>query len=173
MITQQGEPLAARVQQSFLELSEVASDLNSVSDEMGKYVAEIDAALKQLNLGITVWVDVGRWTDHEYDYYAEQIGYGRINGKWGVALQTVNGDYRWPEDDKQESWLFNEAPRRLRLSGIQKLPEMLRELSKMGTTTAKEIKSRLAEVKEISAAVKTVAQATDPEKKRMREGARK
>lgn len=166
-MTTPGEPLAMRVQRSFLELSEVASDLNSVSDELGKYASEIDAALKKLNLGIAVWVSFCDWDENGYDYYMEQIGYGKIDGKWGIAIRTVTGNHQWPDDDKTESWLFNDAPRRMRLASIEKLPEVLSELSRQSAETIKEIRGRLAEVKEVAGAVKAAADATAPEKKRL------
>lgn len=173
-MTTQGEPLAARVQKSFLELSEVASDLNSVSDELGKCVSEIDVALKKLNLGISVWVNVNHWEDEHtgIDYYSEQIGYGKIEGKWGLAIRTVRGNYNWPDDEKIESWLFNDGPRKLRLASIEKIPEVLSELSKQSLEMVKNIRGRLNEVKDVAGAVKIAAEATEPEKKRMTEQAR-
>jgi hypothetical protein len=148
-----GDSLAERVQSCYVQLSSVASDLNTVSDELGKSVAEIDDALKKLNLGVSVWVNIHEW-EEEFDYYMEQLGYAKVDGKWGIALRTVSGDFRWPDQDKIEQWLFNDAPRRLRLAAIETLPEMLKSLSEEAVKTTDKIKSRLAEAKEVAAAVK-------------------
>jgi hypothetical protein len=148
-----GDSLAERVQSSYLQLSSVASDLNAVSDELGKSVAEIDAVLKRLNLGISVWVHINSWGDEDYSF--EDIGYAKVDGKWGIALQTVSGNERWPDQDHVEQWLFSDAPRKLRLASIEKLPEMLKRLSEEAVETTNKIKGKLAEVKEVATAVKT------------------
>jgi hypothetical protein len=148
-----GDSLAERVQSSYLQLSSVASDLNTVSDELGKSIAEIDLALKKLNLGVSVWVDINEWED-DLDYYKEQLGYAKIDGKWGIALRTVSGNLNWPDRDEVEQWLFSDAPRRLRLAAIETLPDMLKSLSDEAVETTSKIKGKLAEAKEVAAAVK-------------------
>jgi hypothetical protein len=152
--------LAERVQSSYLQLSAVASDLNTVSDELGKSIAEIDAALKKLSLGISVWVEITRWEGDELDYYTQDIGYAKVGGKWGVALRTVSGNHNYPDRDDVEQWLFNDGPRKLRLAAIEKLPELLKKLSEEAVETTKKIKDRLAEAQEVAAAVKHAAWGT-------------
>jgi hypothetical protein len=171
------DSLVERVQASYLQLFDVASDLNAVSDELGKSVAEIDGALKRLNLGIPIWVEINRWDGEELDYFYESVGYAKVGGKWGVSLMTVSGNHSNPDRDDVERWLFNDGPRKLRLASIEKLPEVLKNLSEEAIITTKKIKSRLAEVKEVAAAVKEAAWATEPVRKalgeRIREGAKK
>jgi hypothetical protein len=170
-----GDSLAEKVQASYLQLSAVASDLNTVSDELGKSVTEIDAALKKLNLGISVWVTVSDWAGEELDYYIEQVGYAKVDGKWGIALRTISGNHNYPDRDEVEQWLFSDAPRKLRLASIETLPEVLKNLSDEAVKTTEKIKSRLAEVKEVAAAVKEAARAParNAFAERMREGAEK
>jgi hypothetical protein len=151
-----GDSLAERVQLSYLQLSSVASDLNTVSDELGKSIAEIDFALKKLNLGVSVWAKISGWED-ELDYHREELGYAKVEGKWGIALRTVTGNYNWPDQDNIEQWLFSDAPRRLRLASIETLPDMLKRLSEEASETTNKIKGKLAEVKEVAAAVKSAA----------------
>ncbi|MGA8491911.1 MAG: hypothetical protein WB711_15900 [Terriglobales bacterium] len=152
-----GDSLAERAQSSYLQLSEVASDLNAISDELGKSISEIDAALKKLNLGISVWVEISSWEGDELDYYREDIGYAKVTGKWGIALRTVSGNHNWPDRDDVEQWLFNDGPRKLRLSAIQKVPELLATLSEEAVKTTKKIKDKLAEAKDVATAVKAAA----------------
>jgi len=153
-----GGSLADRVQASYLQLSAVASDLNAISDELGKSVSEIDAALKKLNLGISVWVEIRSWTGDDLDYYRENVGYAKVDGKWGIALTTVSGNHNNPDQDDVEQWLFNDGPRKLRLDAIEKLPEVLKNLSEEAIRTTDKIKARLAEAKEVAAAVKGAAE---------------
>jgi hypothetical protein len=159
-----GDSLAGRVQASYLQLSAVASDLNAISDELGQSVSEIDAALKKLNLGISVWVEIHSSTDDDLDYYRESVGYAKVDGKWGIALTTESGNHNYVDQDKVEQWLFNDGPRKLRLDAIEKLPEVLKNLSEEAVRTTDKIKSRLAEAKEVAAAVKNAA---EPPKKRV------
>ena len=153
-----GESLAQKVHSSYQQLSAAALELNSVSDELGKSIAEIDLALKRLNLGVSVWVNVRAWDDDGQDHFSEQIGYAKIDGKWGVGLRTVSGNYNWPDQDNVEQWLFGDAPRKLRLGAIQTLPEMLKKLSEEAAATAEKIKGGLAEAKEVAAAVKEASE---------------
>jgi hypothetical protein len=148
-----GDSLGERVQSCYVQLSAVASDLNTVSDELGKSIAEIDGALKKLNLGVSVWVNI-KTSEYELDYSMEQIGYTKVDGKWGIALRTVAGNLNWPDQDAVEQWLFGDAPRKLRLSAIEKLPEMLKKLSEEAVEITNKITSKLAEAKEVAAAVK-------------------
>jgi len=154
-----GDSLGERVHASYLLLSAVASDLNSVSDELGKSVTELDSALKKLNLGISVWVSM-RGNDglpEDTWYRNEDLGYAKIGGKWGIALRTVSGDYQYPEHENVEEWLFNDAPRSLRLSAIGHVAELLDALSKEADETTKKLKAKLAEAQAVATAVKEAA----------------
>jgi hypothetical protein len=143
---------------SFTQLAAVASDLNDVSDELGKSITEIDSSLKKLNLGVSVWIRVGGWDNpQEMEYFREQLGYAKVNGKWGIALRTIAGDDNHPDQEHIEAWLFNDGPRTLRLTAIEKLPEMLLMLSKEALETAGKIKNKLAEVQEVARAITVVA----------------
>ncbi len=157
--------LAERVQSSYLQLSSVASELNSVSDELGKSITEIDAALKALNLGVAVWVPINGGEDGPF-YWSEDIGYAKIGPRWGLGLRTISGNYA-EEEERGESWLFNEGPRILRLAAIEKLPNLLAALSREASENAKNIRTRLAEVKEIAAAVKAASEGTSETERRV------
>jgi hypothetical protein len=157
-MSSKGDSLAEIVQASYLQLSSVASDLNTVSDQLGKSVAEIDLALKKLNLGISVWVNVTHWQDDQsFDFYDQEIGYAKVESKWGLSLKTVSGNSNYPDQDRVEQWSFNDGPRQLRLSAIEKLPELLTTLSKEAIVTTEKIKQKLAEAQEVATAVKTAA----------------
>lgn len=157
-------PLLERVASYYSQLSTVAADLNAVSDELGKSIAEIDAALKKLNLGITTWVtiqsgDGDRFRDN-YSFWSRDIGYAKVDSKWGITLRNVDGDYRNPDDERVEKWRFDDAPRSLRLESIDKIPELLEKLSKEAAKTTKDIRAKLCEVQSVASAVKGAANRT-------------
>ena len=157
------DSIVQRVESSYHQLSAVASELNSVSDELGKSIAELDSALKKLNLGITVWVQVrGGTSQDEIDFWREDLGYGKVDGKWGIVLRTISGNYNDPGEEDVEKWLFNDAPRFLRLSAIGRVPELLERLCEEASETAKKIRGKLAEAQEVAAVVKKAAQ--EPQK---------
>lgn len=161
-MSSQGESLSAKVQSAYQQLSAVASELNAVSDELGKSISDLDASLKKLNLGVEQWVEVrGNDDPQTGDHWEEELGYAKVNGKWGIALRTVEGNYNWPDQDHFETWLFNEGPRELRLSAIGFIPELLAKLSEEATSMAKKVKAKLAEAQEVAKAVK---QASEPKR---------
>ena len=150
-----GPSLPERVASSYQQLAAVAGDLNAVSDTLGKYVSELDAALKKLNLGITVWDSLRASDDpRTQHYWSEDLGYAKIGGKWGIALRTVSGNYNYPDEDEIESWLFNDAPRQLRLAAIGKIPDLFQVLSEKASETTHQIIEKLEETEELVKAVK-------------------
>ncbi len=154
-------PLLERVANYYSQLTTVAADLNAVSDELGKSIAEIDVALKKLNLGITAWVPVysgeGGLHGDDFSFWSRDIGYAKVSGKWGISLRTVDGNYHDPDEANVEAWLFNDAPRSNRLEAIGKIPELLEKLSKDAVETTKNIQARLGEAKAVADAVKSAA----------------
>lgn len=164
------DSLAGRVRSSFLQLSAAASDLNTISDELGQCVSEIDAALKKLNVGITAWVDISSNEDDDLQYYRERIGYAKVEGKWGIALCTVSGSHDCPDEDRVDIWLFNEAPRQLRLEAINKLPNLLQKLSEEAAKTTAEIMSGLSEALLVADAVKQAASEPPVQVKPLKKG---
>jgi septation ring formation regulator EzrA len=154
----ENDSLVARVQSSYRKLSEVAADLNKVSDSLGQMIADLDSALKKLNLGLTVWVQFRGNDDTEtLDYWSDELGYVKSGGKWGVALRTVQGNYNHPDRDFTETWLFNDGPRQLRLASIPYIPQLLEKLSEHAANTTKQISEKLETTQELINAVKEAA----------------
>jgi hypothetical protein len=154
----------AKVQSSFQQLTEAATDLNSASDSLGRSISELDLALKKLNLGIRVWV-TAQSDEEDASYRRKELGYAKVDGRWGIALRTVSGNYNDPDErDYIEEWLFNDAPRNLRIGAIGKIPELLAALSNEASETTKLIKGKLAEAEEVATAIK---QATEPPQRKV------
>lgn len=152
--------LKQRVESSYRQLSAVAADLNNVSDELGKSIGELDSALKRLNLGVEVWVELhaGEGVHQEdMEFWSEDLGYAKVGGRWGVALRRVDGNYNYPDQEAVEQWLFNDGPRSLRLAAIGKIPDLLEKLGKQAVETTNKIKSRLADAQQVAAVVKEAA----------------
>lgn len=164
------DSLSAKAQSAYLGLAAVATDLNAASDELASPVSELDSTLKKLNLGIEVWVTIRGYDSLPEDtsHWSEDIGYAKVNGRWGIALRSVRGDYAQPDHDTIEAWLFNEGPRNLRLSAIGKIPELLTALTQQAIDTAKQIREKLTEVKEVAAAVKQAAEKPSVERVRFK-----
>jgi len=141
---------------SFSKLTTMATGLNAVSDELGKSVAQVDSALKNLNIGIPVWVPIKSWDGGEmddYEYWSEDIGYSKINGKWGISIRRVEGNHRNPDRETTEAWLFGDAPRALRLEAIDRIPDLLEKMTDQAAFAIQKIHSKLADVQAVAAAV--------------------
>jgi hypothetical protein len=148
-----------KVQNSYQKLHSVAIDLNVASDEIGKSVGELDSALQKLNLGISVWVSVLSNELPNGNFRSDDIGYAKIDGTWGIALRTVQGHGELPEEEcSTETWLFNDAPRSLRLAAIGHIPDLLKKLSEEAVETTDEIKKKLSITQEIAAVVTKAAE---------------
>jgi hypothetical protein len=147
-------PLPARVQSSFQNLKAAANELNSASDRFTKLVTEIDAILKQLNIGIETWVQIGsKWCDDFDSSGYDQVGYSKVNGKWGVCLKSVTENANNPFDDI-EVWSFGDGPRRLRLEAVEYLPTLLEELARKAADGTRDITDKTFDLESFVSALK-------------------
>lgn len=154
-----------RVQTYYKQLSQAAGEINTASDELGKAVSLLDAALKRLNLGISAWVQLsGNSDDNCGDYWSRDLGYAKIGKSWGIALRTVSGNYNDPDSESGEVWLFNEAPRWIRIEAIGKIPDLLEALIKRTEETTEKIRKKTNQAFELAAAIATVAESRDEDK---------
>ena len=142
----------ARVERAFKKLSTSAEALNIASDDLSKAIAPLDAALKKLGLGVSAWVKITGNSDND-EWWSRDLGYARVNGKWGIALRDVSGHYQHPNDDDGETWLFNEAPRWLRIEGSTKLPDLLEKLIEQAEDTTKKVRARAVQVTELASII--------------------
>jgi hypothetical protein len=157
--------LLERVSSSYSKLLLVANDLNVVSDELGKSVAQIDDGLRKLNLGVTSWVTI--YSEDSDDpqnptFWSEDLGYAKVSGKWGICIRRLDGNYQDSYGETESRWAFNEASRTLRLAAIDKIPELLESLSKEAAETTLKIKAKLHDVQSVAS---TVNPPTTPKKR--------
>ena len=153
-----------RVSSSYRQLSLAASHLNIVSDELGKSISVLDAALKKLNLGISTWSRLDRWEDAFGNYSSRYLGYAKVNNRWGIALRTVAGNNNQPEEATVEEWLFNEAPRALRIEAVEKLPDLFENLIKEADVAIRKVKAQTLNARHLSAALGDATVISDPRK---------
>ncbi len=154
------DPKISQIQTNFQTLSSVASSLNVASDELTKVVRKLDEALKKLNVGLTVWVVFEDRSDEQYpdQYDCDQIGYCKVNGKWGISLRRIWGHEFYDATRNEEGpWLFTDAPREMRLRSVDKIPVLIEALSKEASNTTKKIQEKTKEVSELAAAIESAA----------------
>ena len=144
-----------KIQTHFQALSSAATSLNTASDELTKVVGVLDEALRKLNVGLPVWVTVSRWED-ELRRGQDEIGYCKVNGKWGIALCRSWNDDAGGEDTIEGLWHFNDAPREVRLAGVDKLPEVIEALSKEAIETTKKVQEKTKEVRELASVIEKI-----------------
>ncbi len=150
-----GEQKIAKIQTHFKALSEIASTLNTASDELTKTIAVLDEALKKLNVGLTVWVTFRSRDDERVPYVfdQDQIGYDKVNGVWGIALRRIWGDESNDQYNEDGPWAFNAASRELRLHSVDKIPEVIEALAKEAFNITKRIQEKTIEVRELAGAI--------------------
>lgn len=142
--------------EAYKKLQACAASLNEASDELGRAIAECDAALKRLNLGIAAWVNVFEEEDRNTgDYWDRGLGYAKVGGKWGIVLRSRWGNFG-NDNIHNEEWPFNEAPRTLRAEAVEKLPELLLALAKSADDTTADIEAKTLKAREFSAAISTI-----------------
>ena len=146
--------LLEKAQSSFKQLSVASSQLNQASDELGKTITELDAALKSLNLGVSAWVTFDGGSDYDAGYYwTRELGYEKAGKQWGLALKTTSGYYENENTYTCDSWPFNEAPRWLRILGVEKIPELLDKLCENVNKTTLKIKQKNIEARELATGI--------------------
>jgi hypothetical protein len=144
------ESLTVRVSSAYKQLTTAAGELNLVSDELGKFVGALDAAIKKLNLGIATWIRLDSREDGSGNYTKRDLGYAKIGGRWGIALRTMTGNHNTPDISNVEEWLFNDAPRSLRIESVEKLPDLFDGLIKEAETATAQIKARTSQAQHLA-----------------------
>lgn len=142
-------PSVMRVENSFKQLAAAAQALNHASDDLGKVIRHLDGALKKLALGITAWVQVSGTSD-DTQYWASELGYIKMDGKWCIALREVSGYLQDNTDDSEETWAFSDAPRALRAQAVDKIPDLLEKMLQMTESATKDMNAKTDQAAEIT-----------------------
>jgi hypothetical protein len=157
--------LSSNVQDSFRELAKTAKQLNFASDALGKYVGEIEKALRALNLGVAGWVTIESFSDENgLSTLNRELGFDKIGKQWSIGLQS----YVQPEWDSQwthhEEWVFDEAPRAMRIKAIEHLPELIQELNKNAAAIAKSTAEKLPTANNLASQISSLVEAGEGKK---------
>lgn len=168
------DSLVARVQTSYQKLATAAATLNTASDQLGQVVLELDAAIKTLNLGVSSWFRFSHGESPDGLFYSyDEIGYDKVGGRWGIAIKSVSARADDPDPGELvDVWQFNDAPRRLRIEAVGKIPELLENLIKDADATAKEINEQLKLSQELTAAIQAIAKKADKDPQKQLVGRR-
>jgi hypothetical protein len=149
-----GDSLVTRVRSSFEQLSSRASDLNTLSDQVGKIVARFDAEFNKLNIGIPAWVRFGESaSENGLEFTHQEVGYAKIGTKWGLAIREYSGHEAADDYTAYQEWLFNDAPRLHRLQAIDFIPELFEKLVIEVDNATKKVDKKLKELQELSTAL--------------------
>ncbi len=151
----------ARVENSFKQLASAAQALHGASDDLSKVIRHLDASLKKLSLGVTAWVPVSGLSD-ETQYWTNELGYAKTDGKWGLALREVTGFHLDNGDDSEQVWGFNEAPRAQRAEAVDKIPDLLEKLLQQTHDATRELKEKIEQASEFNAVVSELTPNTTP-----------
>jgi hypothetical protein len=160
-MTDKSDILNLRISASYKQLTAAAGELNAVSDELGKFVTALDAALRRLNLGIATWLRLESREDGSGNYTKRDLGYAKVGNKWGIALRAMSGNHNSVEESNVEEWLFNDAPRALRIESVEKLPDLFESLVKEADAATKQIRTKTHHAQALAAALTEQAAAAE------------
>jgi len=140
---------------AFEDLAKTAAELNFVTDQLVHTVSQVDAALKVLGLGIECWVQLGTtFSEDGRMSWADELGYGKVGGKWCIALRTTTLRDGNP-DDHAEEWAFHDAPRNLRIEAVDAIPRLLVGLQVRAAAARDEVSAKLDHARQIVSGLQT------------------
>jgi hypothetical protein len=145
-----------RIAAAYEALAHEAKELNTASDRLGVSVGRLDDALRILNLGVITWVPFGGWENQD-EFERREIGYSKVGSTWGIALAVTRGQRGYEEDARKEKWLFNDAPRVLRVEGIEALTELVEAMARETKATTQRIKDKTDYARQLADTVAGVA----------------
>jgi hypothetical protein len=130
-------------------LSSASDSLNKASDSLNESISQVEAALQPYNLGIAVWVEVER-VSLDPDRGIEeviQLGYGKLDGKWGLLTSSYRND--GPDETWDERFL-RDASRYRRFVAIDKLSDLISKLVEEADKSAKATTVRAEKTRQIA-----------------------
>lgn len=143
---------------AYRQLSQTAESLNKASDRLGKIVEKLDTALKDLNLGVQAWVKFNDWSTEDGTWHTDSVGYAKVNNRWGLSIMSEAGDFQaGPDHDSTRVWIFNEAPRELRVQASPHIHLVVPELNRVANLMIEELAKRTEQVDELSLAISIVS----------------
>lgn len=142
------------------ELSRLSKHLNEASDVLGQQIANLEAALNELKLGVWAWVEVKQFPNDEVIASAgkpevvlqhDYVGYGKHRGKWCLLYMS---NYEGLPEDFDDVVPLRDVARMDRLDAVEKFPELIRALEEKAKGVAREATEKAAEIARLVAASK-------------------
>lgn len=137
------------------DLPAAAADLNAASNELAAPIKKVENYLEALNVGVSIWVKVKGWEDGQHGaFWKRELGYDRFSSGWRIGIRESRGNEHAPEDTEEDTWTFNQSPRKARISAVEKLPELLNELTKEAKRTARRLREKTTEANAFASTLK-------------------
>ena len=154
----------SKAEASLKKLSSISKSLNEASDLLSKQILQIEAALNEYKLGVSVWFKI---QSEEVQLPCEDskgnvsysvvhrvlfLGYGEFRGKWGLLVEEFYDEFGPPEPS--EEVFLRDASRRIRIAAMENLPELLEKLASEATKLQEKVAQQTALAAEIAAAIR-------------------
>jgi hypothetical protein len=162
-------PLSTRLAESYKRLAASADVLGTKTHQFSRIITELERVLAKLDLNIEAWEKLrGSDDDGRGNYWHEWVGYAKVRERWCIGLSETRGNHNDPEDAIDKTWCFDEGPRNLQISAIDKLPDLLEALIKAADKTSRKLDEKLGQVREYSTAITAAAAAVAKSRKERR-----
>jgi prefoldin subunit 5 len=151
------EPRRVKLASSFKSLAQTASELNSATKQLSKTIQTLDDSLKNLNLGISSWLQfsVGGTEDGMVEE-CHELGYAKINGKWGLAIRYRSWLCQDPDRGECTEWLYADASRDLRLRAIDYIPDLIEKLNKDAQAITTKLNHKIEEAELLAKVINSI-----------------
>jgi hypothetical protein len=147
-------PLPTRLAESYKRLAAAADVLGTKTHQFSRIITELERVLAKLDLNLEAWEKLrGADNDGHGNYWHEWVGYAKVRERWCIALSETRGNHNQPEDATDKTWPFDEGPRNLQISAIDKLPNLLEALTKAADKTSRKLDEKLGQVREYTEAI--------------------
>lgn len=152
MSVQQDDSSSLKIPPSIKQITLTAKSLNDETDRLNKAVTLVGERLKVLNLGITSWLQISIHEEGRF-WEIEEVGYAKVNGKWGIALRRATGNKNDKDTEDETIWAFNEGPRDLRILGASLLPALIEKLHTDAEAAVASVARNTLRINELAAAL--------------------
>jgi hypothetical protein len=138
-------------------LSFSATALNRATLRLSKSIEVLDDALRKLNLGIACWVNIATGSNEDGTHsITENLGYDKINGKWGLALASVTED-EFGGEPEANTWLFCDASREFRIRAVTHLPKLIAQMNRNASAVTAKVSESADQAEAIAEAINSLS----------------
>src|SRR5262245_53356860 len=133
----------------FSRLEAHSKKINEASDDLTKALTTINEKLNSLNLGLQVFLEEElhsestRARDQSRSEILWHLGYGKVDGTWGLLLKTeefINVDDAYNRQlAHEEQYLLLSCPRELRIKAVEFIPSLIQQLERESENFTKSV----------------------------------